>query len=112
MVGHPLYCIRRIEPSPSGIGAHWSVRMTRGKVSFQANFHDSPFQGMQRALLAAQAYRDALSACLAPIKVIKTRTKSLKDGGMQGVSRYIIKGIAYWTASVRVDKKPSLLNSR
>lgn len=101
---HPLFGIQRIKPNLNGIGGAWRVTIRRAGQCHGAHFFDLPYQGEERALLAAQAFRDALLACMPP-RAVSTRAKTsvTNRSGVVGVRRHVLQEGAIWQASLTHD---------
>ena len=82
----PLYCICRIKTAVSGTEAGWVVTMARHGARYSARFADSMCGNAERALQAAQSFRDALLALL-PTAVVPSKPRRNNTSGMPGVYR-------------------------
>lgn len=101
-----MYCIFRTEASVEGLGGYWQVTTKRAEVQYNASFFDRAFQGTERALHAAQTFRDALLERLPSIALLRVIRARKTPSGIKGVRRLTRPdGQLCWYARLRMEGK-------
>lgn len=103
--GDPMYCIFRTEANVDGFGGYWLVSVRRARMQYNASFFDRAFQGTERALQAAQTFRDALLERLPSIALLRVIRERKTPSGVKGVQRVNHGDQVCWHARLRINGK-------
>jgi hypothetical protein len=101
--GHALYGIQRREPTLTGTGGRWLVAIRRRGAYYDQSFADAAYQSPERALLVAQAFRDALLDRLPAPGRFVVRAKVTDAAGQPGVRLRLKQGGMHWEAAFQVN---------
>lgn len=101
--GHALYGIQRRESTLTGTGGRWLVAIRRRGAYYDQSFADAAYQSPERALLAAQAFRDALLDRLPAPAGLSCAQKVKDAAGQPGVRLRLKQGGMHWEAAFQVN---------
>ncbi len=103
--GADMYGIQRREPTLTGTGGCWLVVVWRCGEHYDHSFADAAYRTPERALLAAQAFRDALLDRLPTSGRFVVRGKAKEGISQPGIHRRLKQGHLYWEATFQLNGK-------